>query len=453
MTDRLDFETRLQERLRARAARAPRPFDAATIAHQAIVAARPRRRIGALVWPAPLSGFRWLAVALFLALALLGAVALAGGLLRKPPPVPKAGVSNGWVAFAVPQGVRSINDPSDIYLVKDGVTERPIIGSPGDGSRQVCPSFSPDGTRLAYSEAKINVEQYSIYDVAVVIVTVNAAGVPFGPELRLATPSTDVLDACPKWAPDGQSVAFLTDAKSEPPELWIGHLDGTETRVAGWDAISGGGEPALDLPYLSLFDWSPDGTAVVAVSDDESSLWIVPIYGGAPRLLRRAAPGVHFHSAQWSPDGTQIAVESYTDPSGSDSVGSIEIYRADGSGSPIELPGAEPNSPSWSPGGREIAYLQSHPSGPPDIVALMHDTGDVRVLVSHSLLAGGISGFVWAPDGTRLVLSYPYGPPPLGLVSVSVVGDPAAPTALTQTPFADFEWTGPGNISWQPVFP
>ena len=453
MTDRLDFETRLQERLRARAVRASRPFDAAAIAHQAVVAGRPRRTIGTLAWPAPLSALRWLAVALLLALALLAAVTVAGGLLRKPPPVRPSGVSNGWVAFADPQGVRPTEGSSAIYVVKDGIAERPIIGSPIDGSRQVCPSFSPDGARLAYSEAQNNIAQYSLYDVAVVIVTLNAAGSPVGPELRLATPSTDVRDACPKWAPDGQSVAFVTNASGQPPELWIGHLDGTETRVAGWDAISGGGEPSLDLPYLSLFDWSPDGTAVVALSDDESSLWIVPVDGRAPRLLRRAAPGVHFRSAQWSPDGTQIAVESYTDRSGSDSVSSIEIYRADGSGSPIELPGPEPNSPSWSPDGREIAYLQSHPSGPPNIVALMHDTGDVRVLVSHSLLAGGISGFVWAPDGTRLVLSYPYGPPPLGLVSVSVGGDPAAPTALTQTPFADLEWTGPGNISWQPVFP
>ena len=436
MTDRLDFETRLQQRLRARAARAARPFDAAEIAHQAIVAARSRRRIGTLAWPATLSGFRWLAVALLLALALLAAVTVAGAFLRKPPPVLPSGVSNGWVAFADPQGVRPTEGSSAIYLVKDGVAERPIIRSFGDGSRQVCPSFSPDGTRLAYSEAHFDVTQYSLSDVVVVIDTVNAAGMPLGPELRLATPSDDVRDACPEWTRDGQSIAFLTRATDQQPELWIGHLDGTETRVSGWDAIRGGDE----------FDWSPDGTAVVAVGGDGSSLWIVPVDGGAPRLLKRAAPGNHFHAAHWSPDGTQIAAESYTDQSGADSVGSIEIYRADGSGSPIDLAGGDVNDLAWSPDGGQIAYLVNHPSGPPDIVAVTLDTGDVRVITSDP---GGYDGFVWAPDGTRLVYA---NSDPAALVSVSVVGDPA-PNVLTHDFPYDLEWTSASNISWQPVFP
>jgi dipeptidyl aminopeptidase/acylaminoacyl peptidase len=441
MVETFDFEARLQARLRARATLASRPFDASGIAHEAIAAAPPRRLLGRLEWPSMRPVFAWMIVGLLLAIALLGAVTLAGALQRKPPPVPTSGVSNGWVAFADDQGVRAGEGPSAIYLVKDGVAERPVIGSLGDGSREVCPSFSPDGTRLAYSEARINVTEASLYDVAVVIVTVNAAGMPVGPELRLATPSTDVQDACPEWAPDGQSVAFLTNASGQPPELWIGHLDGTETRVAGWDAIPGGGE----------FDWSPDGTAVVAVGNDDSSLWIVPVDGGAPRLLTHAAPGVHFHTAQWSPDGTRIAAESYTNPSGSYTVGSIEIYRADGSGSPIELAGGDTSDPSWSPDGRGIAYLQNHSSGPPDIVALMLDTGEVRVLVSHSLLTGGIAGFVWAPDGTRLVLLYGFGDPPAA-VFVSVVSD-SAPIVLTHTTFDLEGWPDESMISWQSVFP
>ena len=441
MADTFDFEARLEERLRARAALASRPFDAAEIAHEAIAAGARRRGIGWLTWPARRPAFVWLVVGLLLAIALLGAVTLAGALLRKPPPVPTSGGSNGWVAFAV-EGGPSTEGASDIYLVKDGVAERRdhrlrrrrlAPGVPQFFARrhQACLLGSPDQRS---SEA-------SLYDVAVVIVTVDAAGMPVGPELRLATPSTDVQDACPEWAPDGQSVAFLTNASGQPPELWIGHLDGTETRVAGWDAIPGGGE----------FDWSPDGTAVVAVGNDDSSLWIVPVDGGAPRLLTHAAPGVHFHTAQWSPDGTRIAAESYTNPSGSYTVGSIEIYRADGSGSPIELAGGDTSDPSWSPDGRGIAYLQNHSSGPPDIVALMLDTGEVRVLVSHSLLTGGIAGFVWAPDGTRLVLLYGFGDPPAA-VFVSVVSD-SAPIVLTHTTFDLEGWPDESMISWQSVFP
>ena len=48
MTDRLDFEARLEERLRARAAVASRPFDAAEIAHQAVLVGGRRRFSGRL---------------------------------------------------------------------------------------------------------------------------------------------------------------------------------------------------------------------------------------------------------------------------------------------------------------------------------------------------------------------------------------------------------------------
>ncbi len=101
MTDRLDFEPRLGERLRARGALAARPFDAAAIAHQAIVAAGPRRRIGSLAWPArgPViaslarrPAVAWLIAGLLLVLALLGTVGLAGSPAPSPASLPSPAV-------------------------------------------------------------------------------------------------------------------------------------------------------------------------------------------------------------------------------------------------------------------------------------------------------------------------------------------------------------------------
>jgi hypothetical protein len=88
MTDRLDFETRLEERLRARAALASRPFDAAEIAREAVAVNGRRWRLGRLEWPSTRPALGWLIMALLLAIALLGAVAGVGGLLREPDPVP-----------------------------------------------------------------------------------------------------------------------------------------------------------------------------------------------------------------------------------------------------------------------------------------------------------------------------------------------------------------------------
>jgi WD40 repeat protein len=86
MTDRLDFEARLEQRLRARAAIASRPFDAAVIAHRAALAGG-RRRFGWSLRQADRPALRW-AVLVLLTLALLAAAAVAGSrLLQGPKPL------------------------------------------------------------------------------------------------------------------------------------------------------------------------------------------------------------------------------------------------------------------------------------------------------------------------------------------------------------------------------
>jgi hypothetical protein len=85
MSDRLDFETRLEDRLLARAAVASRPFDAAEIARRVVAANGRRRSIGWLAWPSTRPALGWLVVALLLTLALLGAIAGIGALPRNEP--------------------------------------------------------------------------------------------------------------------------------------------------------------------------------------------------------------------------------------------------------------------------------------------------------------------------------------------------------------------------------
>ena len=69
MTDRLDFEARLGDRLRARAAIASRPFDAVMIAHEAVLAGG-RRRVGPSLRLADRPAVRWALLAV-LVLSLL----------------------------------------------------------------------------------------------------------------------------------------------------------------------------------------------------------------------------------------------------------------------------------------------------------------------------------------------------------------------------------------------
>ena len=396
----------------------------------------------------------WAIVGAVLAAALLGAIAGVGAWLvqHEPrpnlnlvPPVVPSSNSNGWVAFAVQDGTR--HGGSDIYMVKDGVKERLAIGTRGDSLRQVCPNFSPDGTKLAYSEAPATVSGASpSAPGAVVIVTLDAAGLPAGPAVRLPAPSPG--DVCPKWAPDGQSVAFLTEGPQ--PGLWIGHFDGTETRVAGVEAIDGFG---------GQFDWSPAGTAFVAVGNASSSIWIVPLDGRPARLLGSAGSAHDFEYPRWSPDGTRIAVLSNTfeeQPDGSGNVlgSSIEVYRADGSGSPIELAGSATLSGSfgWSPDGRRLAYVravQQNGLEQNEIVTVAPEAHDVRVITNDQRT---IRGLIWSPDRMRLLYVADAATVGSGgIVSVAAAGD-AAPSRLTQQPLY-LEFTSSDQVTWQPVLP
>ena len=78
MADQPDFETGLERRLRARASRASRPFDAVAIARQVVAVGGRRRRFAGLEWPSTRLALAWLAVTLLLIYA--------GNLVSAPPP-------------------------------------------------------------------------------------------------------------------------------------------------------------------------------------------------------------------------------------------------------------------------------------------------------------------------------------------------------------------------------
>jgi hypothetical protein len=163
MTDRLDFEKRLGERLRARAALASRPFDAAEIAREVATVHGRRRRIGSLEWPSMRPAVRWLIVSLLLAMAVLGVVAGVGALLRESSPLFPSVASNGWIAVSANPNEVGSGEAGDIYLLREGPPYdgssaqtgtalprrargfRPTAG--GSPTAQVAPPLTPAMTR------------------------------------------------------------------------------------------------------------------------------------------------------------------------------------------------------------------------------------------------------------------------------------------------------------------
>jgi eukaryotic-like serine/threonine-protein kinase len=107
----------------------------------------------------------------------------------------------------------------------------------------------------------------------------------------------------------------------------------------------------------SIASWLPDSTSFLAnaaVSDGSTSIWVVPLFGRAPRKIRDEATA-------WSvsPDGSQIA---FTAAPGL--FGSREIWLMTSEGEQARKLFAAPDENSgfirvaWSPDSKRIAYLK-----------------------------------------------------------------------------------------------
>ncbi|HOU00453.1 MAG TPA: protein kinase [Anaerolineaceae bacterium] len=192
----------------------------------------------------------------------------------------------------------------------------------------------------------------------------------------------------PAWSPDGQKLAFTSDANGSMA-IWILDLETNTVRALttppGYEAWS----PS----------WSPDGQTVVFDQKAGGAYNIFTQRLDSP-FQRELTYGNTLNSdADWSPTGEHIVFVS-------DREGNQEIYVMTAEGHDVtrltEHPGND-FAPVWSPDGQWIAYeCEDDTTGDMEI-CIMDATGGQRQTLTQNTVADRQPD--WSPDGQYIIFT------------------------------------------------
>ncbi len=164
---------------------------------------------------------------------------------------------------------------------------------------------------------------------------------------RNITRSTSAADRYPSWSPDGQKIAWFSDASGEY-QLMVGNQDGMGTPKAY--AIP-------NKKYYYYPTWSPDGK-YIAFTDTDYNLWNLDLASGKPALVAtdKLAHPNRTLSPVWSPDSKWIAYVLIMD----NQYKAVKVYNVDEKKSTQITDGlSDAISPQWDESGKYLYFLAS----------------------------------------------------------------------------------------------
>ena len=213
------------------------------------------------------------------------------------------------------------------------------------------------------------------------------------------------------YSPDGERIVFERRYGGRSPDslFTMGSDGSSQTRL-----------PTTCRAPTCLGDsapaWSPDGNLLVferafgpIVKDTAEGLDLVTARadGSNEQVILHyrslEAQGQEPHDAQWSPDGTRIAVMILNTKAKPRTASAIYVIDADGSGlhrvTPIRL---NAGNPDWSPDGKRIAFNSSYEGqGAVAIYTVRPDGSGLRRLRREPKNSYSFDP-VWSPAGGRL---------------------------------------------------
>jgi dipeptidyl aminopeptidase/acylaminoacyl peptidase len=322
--------------------------------------------------------------------ALLIAAALAayiGSSRRLPAPFGPA--SNGLVAI--------VDDSGGIQQV-DPASGQAMVIVPGPGNSR--PTYSPDGSRLAYLRAN----GFTAFDIVV------ARSDGQGPVVITPKPVSAV--GYLGWSPDSSSIVIpaasgridVYDASTAGLPRTI-TVEGQRIGAKGFDNYNANVQDLFRPPTgkeIVFLGSTPEGPAVFVAAAD----------GTDPRAIldwdHSTVPYSDLDTPQWSPDGSRIALGLAS----SNDVNEWHIYVMNADGTNLRALSSETrlhsdNNLQWSPDGSHIAFQRwfavpeaGFADTRPVTVVGVDDGTEVEVGIVN---VDGYLGWSWSPDGTAIL--------------------------------------------------
>jgi TolB protein len=208
-----------------------------------------------------------------------------------------------------------------------------------------------------------------------------------GPLVTCANALGDSIRYRPTATTSRGSIVFMRDER-----IWVMAADGSgqKTLTSGTDENPRWSHGHAWIVYEHSCFCRPKG---------DGELWIMRADGSAQRQVTNLYPAQAAFPS-WSPDGKELAyVRLPSDGGGS----RIWITGIDGSTGSAVTSGPDDNEPAWSPNGRYIAFIRSI-SRRPVLAVVDVKTGKERVVLRTTGTACADGWSSWSPDSSRIAV-------------------------------------------------